>query len=190
LCGDISFRRRHAHDFSLWIINGGKGHGDGHPRAILAKPGRLEVRNLPALHDPFSDNPRLLFFFWRDQRGKRGADYFPGRIAKHPFRPLVPHGDPALQVRAHDGIIGGVDERRQLLIFRFHFLSFGDVVHDADGVPALFDTYREQGQRDVDLLTVLSACGKFMCSAYAISTSRFAETQGKPRDGLEEIARA
>ena len=44
---------------------------------------------------------------WNQDR-HRFADDFLRRIAKNPLRPLVPAGDDAIEVFAHDGIIRGL----------------------------------------------------------------------------------
>src|SRR5881409_1531625 len=67
----------------------------------------------------------------REQTRDRLADDLLGRVAEHFLRAVIPTDYAALQVLAHDGIVGGLDDRSHKRPNFLSLLAFGDIGTDA-----------------------------------------------------------
>src|SRR6266566_4835622 len=66
------------------------------------------------------------------ENGNIAAGYFRRRISVHTLRSRIPSQNEASQVRADDGVFGGIDNRRELQTRLLILLALGCVDADAD----------------------------------------------------------
>ena len=72
---------------------------------VLPEPDRLEVVHRLPLPEPRQDDRLFLEVIRRDQEGDRPSHRLGGRVAEEPLRALVPGGDNAVEVLAHDRVV-------------------------------------------------------------------------------------
>jgi hypothetical protein len=73
----------------------------------------VEVLDGLAAPDAREDLGLFIQAIRRDEHGDRLADRFGRRMAEELLGSRVPGGDDPLEGRAHDGVVGGLDDRRQ-----------------------------------------------------------------------------
>ena len=108
--GDVARDLRRANHPSVLVANRRDGERDVEQRAVLALPHGLEV--IDALVTPDS---REHFVFLRapllwDDQGDRPANHLVGGVAEHLLRGAVPALDDAVEILAHDRVVGGLDD--------------------------------------------------------------------------------
>src|SRR5215831_18609399 len=113
---DIARNFGRAHNPALRIREGGNGQGNIQQRAVLAASDGFIMVDFLAAADALHDAPLFVDPFGRGEQRDRLADSFPRSISKKPLGAGIPARGDALEIGADDGIVGGIDDRRSLLI--------------------------------------------------------------------------
>jgi hypothetical protein len=75
---------------------------------------RLEMRHRLAARESAEHQIFLGLPVLRDDHPDRLADRFLGCVAEHPLRRPVPRRDDAVEVLADDGVVGGINDAREM----------------------------------------------------------------------------
>jgi hypothetical protein len=118
LLGATPFRQvprdlRDADDLPGFVSQRRHGQRNRHERAVLALPDRLEMRNTLAAPDPGQHFILFALPILGDDDADRTADRFLGRVAEQLLGTAVPRLDRAVEILAHDRIVGRRDDGGQ-----------------------------------------------------------------------------
>ena len=111
----------------------GERHVD--PTAALGHPDRLEVIDALALAQLREDLLLLLLALRRNDQRDRLPDGLVHRVAEQPLRGPIPGADDAFEGLAHDGILGGLHDSRQMRAGALRQPLMSDIAHE----PAAMD---------------------------------------------------
>lgn len=113
LRGNVPGDRRRPHQRAALVVHGRDRHRHGEAAAVLALPLGPVVHDALPAGDPGEELIDLADPVGRAQGGDRLADDLSGRVPVHPLGGRVPARDRAVHGLPHDGVVGGVHDRRQ-----------------------------------------------------------------------------
>src|SRR5262245_63867348 len=114
--GNVAGDFRRADNFAFRILYGRDRQRNVNPAPLLALANSLMLLDPLAAPHTFKDRRLLIAPVQRNQGGDGPADDLLARIAKYPFRALVPACDDAIEVLAYDCIITRLDIRTELSV--------------------------------------------------------------------------
>jgi hypothetical protein len=126
-----------SNDFAFTVFYWRNCQRDYNSAAVLALPDGLEmIETLPASDSRQYHAFLILPVLWNDNRNRLANGLF-GSVAKNPLGTPVPASNDAVEIFTYDGVITGVDDRRQparsLFAFakhKFKMLALGNVAVD------------------------------------------------------------
>ena len=108
--GDVSKDLGGADDLAGVVTNGRDAEGDIEAPAILAETNGFEVIDALAGANPGEDDGLVGLQLVRDDGEDGGADHLLTGVSKDAGGGGIPTGDPAGEVLADDGVVGGFDD--------------------------------------------------------------------------------
>ena len=108
--GDVAKDLGGADDLAGVVTNGRDAEGDIEAPAILAKTNGFEVIDALAGANPGEDDGLVGLQLVRDEGEDGGADHLLTGVSKDAGGGGIPTGDPAGEVLADDGVVGGFDD--------------------------------------------------------------------------------
>ena len=108
--GDIAKDLCGANDLARVVANGRDAEGDVEAPAILAETNGFEVIDALAGANPGEDDGLVGLQLVRDDSEDGGADHLLTGVSENPGSGGIPTGDPAGEVLADDGVVGGFDD--------------------------------------------------------------------------------
>src|SRR5258705_12040341 len=84
---------------------------------------------LPAA-DAFENLVLFALMTFRNDQPNRPADSLLRRVSEHALSSRIPRGNHAVQVFAHDGVVGRFNDRREARAIAFGVFPSGDVARD------------------------------------------------------------
>ena len=140
--GDVPGDFRRPDDPALGILDGRHGQRNLDQSSVLAPTNGFIMIDALAATDAVDNRGFLVEAVRRNHDRDRFADDLFGRIAEQPRRAPVPTGDDAVEVLAHDRVIGALDNRGEQPPIMLRALALGDVdqhVHRADHCAGFVD---------------------------------------------------
>ena len=112
------------------------GQRDVEPPSILRHAHGLEVVDAFAAPQPRQDVVFLRLPLGRDQHAHGPSDQLVGRIAEQALGRGIARLNDAVEVLRDDGVVGGIDDRREVRLRGERLLLLGDVAKVADDAEA------------------------------------------------------
>src|SRR5215813_9725938 len=125
--GYVARNFRCADDAARGVSHRRKGEGNVQRGAVLAQADGFEMFNPLAPPDLINNMRLFVQPVRRNQNGAGLAYRFLSRVAEHPLRALVPASDGAVEVFAHDRVVGGIHYGAQQSGHLLPPLPLGDV---------------------------------------------------------------
>ncbi len=133
--GDVLCDNGRTEHLARSIPLGRNAEGNLDPLPLLVDPNRLVAFDPLSSPEPLHHPRQLVGLIGWDKDGDGPADDLLGGVAVEPLGPAVPTGDEAVQVLAVDGVLGRLDDHRQLASGRFRLPPLRDVTEDEDHAP-------------------------------------------------------